>query len=95
MQQDDQHDTADTASVLARDLRVDASEVLLLRVNEATARLVGLKSTKRLYAWIRAGVIPSHVILRVGVSIYLKRPALVLWATSSDGTKPSRTAGKR
>lgn len=61
------------------------SEPLLLRVDEATARLVSLKSAKRLYAWISDGVIPPAAVLRVGSAIFIRRLALERWLGDGQG----------
>lgn len=65
-------------------------EPLLLRVDAATARLVGLKSAKRLYTWISTGVIPPAAVLRVGSAIFLRRQVLVEWASANGATSKTK-----
>ncbi len=68
----------------------EAGQALLLRVDARSARLLGLRSPKTVYAWIARGIIPPATVLRVGSAIYLRRQVLLEWANSANGFKGKR-----
>ncbi len=62
-------------------------ESLLLRVPSAAAILgIGVKTS---YRWIEAGVLPKALLLRVGKSSFIRRPASLGWL-SANGEKKKR-----
>ncbi len=54
----------------------------LLRVDEAS-ELLGV-SSRVLYSWVADHTVPVDAVLRIGRRVYLRRNALLRWASGGD-----------